>query len=109
MNAVDASNPVIVVPIGASTSPLCRSPAHHVSNEDGLLASPTFAVCVGVDFLWVVDAGGASTNLHKKTLPQEHSKCTSRKSAGPGFVVTLSGGTGEDRCHVAGATPVSLM
>ena len=47
MNALESSNPVIVVPICP-----CQSPSHPVLDENGSLSSPTFALCVGVDFAW---------------------------------------------------------
>ena len=30
----------------------CQSPSHHVLDENGSLSSPTFAICVGVEFAW---------------------------------------------------------
>ena len=66
MNALDASNPVIVVPICAEYVSPCQSPPYHVLDENGCLSPPAFAVCISVDFSVGTGVGDVSINLHKK-------------------------------------------
>ena len=56
--------------------PPCQSPSHHMLDENGSLSSPTFAVCVGVDFawtwMWAISPQVSIESLAKRTQQVYH-------------------------------------